>query len=77
MVYWNSIDIVCAVIGGFIIAMATSMNMYFYGRMLGMSKMFNNLIKCDHRFDFVWKYSFLFGFLTIPFLFYAIEGNTL
>ncbi len=68
MVYWNSNEIGAAVIGGALIALATSLNLYFYGRITGLSGVFNSVIKHDTESGFIWKFSFLVGLITIPFL---------
>jgi len=77
MVYWNNTDIEAAVIGGALIAISSSFNMYSYGRSPSLSKIFNNLIRFNHGVDDVWNFSFLLGFLTIPFWIYTTSGNSI
>ena len=48
MVLFNTQDIISALVGGTLIAISTSLNLYFYGRITGMSGVFNSLIKLDH-----------------------------
>ena len=69
MVVWNSQDIICAVIGGSLIAAATSLNLYMYGRITGISGVFNSIVKADFKGGFIWKYCFLLGLLTFPNIF--------
>jgi hypothetical protein len=59
-------------LGGALIALATSLNLYFYGRITGLSGIFNSVIKYDKPAGFLWKFSFFIGFISPAFLFYAI-----
>ncbi len=67
MVYWNSNEIVVAVIGGALMALASSLNFYFMGRITGISGMLNSMVK-DEVDGYYWRASFFMGMITIPFV---------
>jgi uncharacterized membrane protein YedE/YeeE len=75
MVYWNTTEVVCALIGGLLIALSTTLNLYYYGRITGLSGIFNTIIKHDTKAGFLWKYCFMIGLVTPPVLLYLIFGN--
>ena len=77
MVYWNTKDVVAAMIGGVLIAISTTLNLYLYGRITGLSGIFNSVIKHDIKGGFEWKTAFFMGLLTIPVLAYQIFGNAI
>lgn len=75
MVYWNTQEVLQALIGGSLIALASSLNLYFYGRITGLSGAFNSVVKRDVATGFDWKYCFLTGLLFFPVLFFYIFGT--
>eukprot|EP00347_Sterkiella_histriomuscorum_P004783 403359117 len=75
MVYWNTQEVIQAVIGGSLIALSTTLNLYNYGRITGISGAFNSVIKKDLISGFYWKYSFLYGLLLVPVLLYLCLGT--
>jgi hypothetical protein len=77
MVYWSTQEVVGALLGGCCIAAATSINLYLYGRITGLSGIFNSIVKLDKEHGFDWKTCFFVGLLTIPVLFNQICGNVL
>jgi uncharacterized membrane protein YedE/YeeE len=77
MVYWNTKDVAAALVGGTLIAISTSLNLYFYGRITGLSGIFNSVIRHDLKGGFEWKTAFFMGLLTIPVLAYQIFGNAI
>jgi len=68
MVYWSTQDCICALIGGAFIAASTSLNLYLYGRITGLSGIFNSVVKYDTKAGFDWKLCFFVGLFTIPVL---------
>jgi len=66
--YWNNLDIENACIGGAIIALSTSLNLLYFGRVTGISGMFNTVINWDKGSGLYWKLSFLYGLLLVPIL---------
>lgn len=64
MVFIKAEDMICATIGGILIGLATSLNLWSYGRITGNSGIFNTLIKFSHKDGFRWKFSFLSGLVT-------------
>ena len=75
MVYWNSNEIIGAVIGGSLIALSSTLNLYFFGRITGISGSVQTLIKYDKGSGFNYKYSFILGLILIPTFFHSIFGN--
>ena len=75
MVHWEDHEIYAAAAGGFLIAIATSMNLYYYGRISGISGMYNHLIKHPNKHGSHWKFTFLLGMITIPYITYLINGD--
>ncbi len=63
--------------GGAFIALATSLNLYLYGRITGLSGIFNSVIKYDQPAGFLWKFSFFIGLITPAIMFYSIGGNSI
>jgi uncharacterized membrane protein YedE/YeeE len=66
MVYWSSSDVMCAVIGGAFIALATTLNLLLYGRIAGLSGAFNSIIYYDKAAGLSWKLCLFVGLLTVP-----------
>jgi multisubunit Na+/H+ antiporter MnhB subunit len=66
MVYWNDQDVICATIGGVAIALSTTLNLFLYGRVTGLSGSFNSIIKYDKEAGFDFKLTFMVGLFTIP-----------
>lgn len=56
-------DITCAAIGGAIVALASSLHLLFTGRLVGMSGMYNTIIKMDIKDSLAQKYFFYFGMI--------------
>lgn len=75
MVYWNDQDVICALIGGVLIAISTTLNLLLYGRITGLSGSFNSIIKYDKAAGFDFKTSFFVGLFTIPAVLNQIYGN--
>jgi uncharacterized protein len=75
MVYWNNQDVICAAIGGALIAISTSLNLLLYGRITGLSGAFNSIIRLDKEGGMHWKYCFLTALITIPAILNQIFGN--
>ncbi len=66
MVYWNTQEVICALIGGAFIAVSASLNLLFYGRVTGLSGIFNSVVKHDNSAGFYWKICFLVALFTLP-----------
>ena len=59
---------ICALIGGILIGISTSLNLKLFNRITGMSGIFNSLIKYDHASGFLWKFFTFLGLVTLPVL---------
>jgi len=77
MVYWNNQDVICALIGGSLIAIATSLNLLLFGRVTGLSGAFNSIIRLDKEGGLHYKYCFMTALITIPAILNQIFGNQL
>ena len=77
MVYWSTQEVIGALIGGCFIALATSLNLHLYGRITGLSGIFNSVVKYDLAAGFLWKTCFFVGLLTIPVICNQIFGNAI
>ena len=77
MVYWNTQEVIQALLGGALIALSATLNLLYYGRISGLSGMFYSVSTLDKTGGLYWKYSFLCGLLTIPVLGSLIFGNIL
>jgi hypothetical protein len=66
MVFWNNQDVIAALIGGALRAIATSLNLLLYGRITGLSGAFNSIIRFDKEGGMHWKFVFLTALITIP-----------
>ncbi|CDW73492.1 UNKNOWN [Stylonychia lemnae] len=75
MVYWNSQEVVQAVIGGALIALSTTLNLLLFGRITGISGILSSVTKYDTSQGFYWKYCFILGLLTIPKILQVIFGS--
>ena len=65
MVYWVNQDVIAALIGGALIAIATSLNLLLYGRITGLSGAFNSIIRLDEEGGMHWKFVFFTALITI------------
>jgi len=74
--YWNPLDVVKACIGGAIIALSTSLHLYYFGRVSGISGMFYTAIRWDKQTGLYWKLSFLYGLLFLPIIFSLVCGSS-
>jgi len=61
---WN--DTGCALIGGTLIAISTTLHLLLAGRVTGNSGIFNSIIKLDKNTGLYWKLCFVFGLISIP-----------
>ena len=57
---------IAALVGGALIAIATSLNLLLYGRITGLSGAFNSIIRFDKEGGMHWKFVFFTALLTIP-----------
>lgn len=77
MVYWNTQEVIQAIIGGLLIALASTLNLLLYGRITGISGAFNSVIKYDKDCGFFWKYYFIIGLFSIPKILQLIFGHSI
>ncbi len=70
-------NVVLAIIGGTLIAFATTLHLMLFGRLTAMSSIFNSLIKCDQQGGFRWKFGFFCGLLTGTYGVFMLFGHTL
>ena len=63
--------------GGILIAAATSLHLYLYGRITGLSGILNGLIhsNCDNLLT--WKMTFFVGLITCPNVLKLVCGNSI
>ena len=47
MVYWNTQEVIQAIIGGSLIALSSTLNLLLYGRVTGISGILTSVIKLD------------------------------
>ena len=66
MVYWNTQEVIQAIIGGSLIALSSTLNLLLYGRVTGISGILTSVIKLDKAQGFYYKYFFIVGLITIP-----------
>ena len=66
MVHWVPQEVICALIGGVLIAISTTLNLLLFGRITGLSGIFNSVIKYDQKSGFDWKAPFIVGLFTVP-----------
>jgi len=64
-----------SLIGGLLIGLACTFNYALYGRVTGMSGIFNSLIKFKKSTGFFWKLCFVAGLITAPQYFYWRYGR--
>jgi len=77
MVYWNTIEVEQALVGGVLIAIASTISMRTYGKVTGMSEIFNNIIRFERPAKSMWQYCFFVGLITCPNILNWIYGNKL
>jgi len=73
----DSQAVVLAVIGGSLIAFATTLHLMLFGRTTGISSIFNSLLNCGHDSNFRWKFGFFCGLITGTYGIFMIFGHTL
>jgi uncharacterized membrane protein YedE/YeeE len=76
MVVASVVDYLSAFVGGLLIGLTATLNLWIMGRITGMSGIFGSLIKFDIKGGFYWKYAFFVGLFTagLP-LWYASEDG--
>jgi len=70
---WDNTSIIYALIGGVLIALATSGNLWIKGRITGFSGAFFSLITINYEEGFIWKICFVSGLITMTFPFWYFE----
>ena len=63
--------------GGLLIGISSTLNLYLYGRITGLSGAFNSLIKYDKNAGFLWKIAFILGLIDGPFWILYLKGNSI
>jgi hypothetical protein len=76
MVYWNSVDVTLAIIGGVIIALGVTMNLLFYGKVTNITEMIDGVLMHEGK-QFRWMIAFLTGMVTLPNITKFIFGTEL
>ena len=76
MVVCSFEDYVPAIVGGILIGLSASLNLYFTGRITGLSGIFGTLIKYDLSGGFYWKFAFFVGLLSgaLPLYYGSTDG---
>lgn len=64
MVVCSAEDYLPAFFGGVLIGISSSLNLFFTGRITGLSGLFFSLIKFDIPGGFYWKYAFFVGLIS-------------
>lgn len=54
MVYWNTTEVEQALVGGVLIAIASTISMRTYGKVTGMSEIFNSIIRFERPVKSMW-----------------------
>lgn len=71
MINWNTNELEGAIAGGILISLASTLNYFLYGRIEGLHGIFESTFVRQKRgegdSDYLWKLSFLFGIMTLPF----------
>ena len=75
--YWEPAEVVAALIGGIFIGISSTLNLFFYGRITGMSGTFNSIVKFDKSNGFFWKFCLFAGLILIPNLIFIFGNNTI
>lgn len=75
MVFIKAEDLTCAFIGGILIGLATTLNLWSYGRITGNSGIFNTLIKFSFKDGFRWKFSFFAGLITSSYIMFLVSDK--
>ena len=75
MVNADSTDMVCAFIGGVLIALASTLNLLLLGRITGLSGIFNSLATLNTKAGMHWKISFLTGMIAISYPTYRLTDE--
>ena len=53
-----------------LIGISSTLNLLWYGRITGMSGIFNSLVKFDKEAGFYWKFCFFTGLISVPSVLY-------
>ena len=69
--------VVLSIIGGTLIAFATTLHLMLFGRLTGMSSILNSFMQCYQRPGFMWKFGFFCGLLTSTYGVFMVFGYTL
>ena len=76
-IYIDAQAVVFAIIGGSLIAFATTLHLMLFGRRTEVSSIFTSLIGCGHDSWFRWKFGFFCGFITGTYGVFMIFGHNL
>jgi len=73
--YWNADDVYLALLGGFLIGIATSIHYLVMGRVTGFSGIYYSLITYDKN-SFYWKLALMSSVLLASTIMFLIYGDT-
>lgn len=76
-IYIDAQNVALGIIGGTLIAFATTLHLMLFGRSTGMGSVFNSLVSCGHDASFRWKFGFFCGLLTGTYGIFMIFGHSL
>jgi uncharacterized membrane protein YedE/YeeE len=66
--YWDTTQVLLALLGGVFIAASSSLNLFLTGRITGMSSIFYTLINWDMKEGLIWKVMFVVGLIIPPYV---------
>lgn len=71
---WQEQDFEAAVLGGIIIALATTLHLYLFGKVIDASNLTYKVATKKTLFS-SWQFSFFIGMITIPLIYHHSYGN--
>lgn len=76
MVVWDKSDIIQAVVGGIIVSVAMTIHFHMFGKTSSIGDNIKTIFKLDKSAGFFWKFCYLFGIITLPFIIWMTKGPT-
>lgn len=77
MVYWDTFSVLMSLLGGLLLGTAATLNLFYYGKITGISGISYTVALRDKTNGFYWKYSFLAGLFTLPYFAHLFIGDSL
>lgn len=77
MITIDRVDLTSAIAGGVLISIGVFISIFFYGKQVNFSEIFNRMYKFQRDAKMFWNFNLISGFLSVTYLLYKFYGNDL